>query len=238
MTATVDKSDLRVRRMFGEIAPKYDRMNHLLSMQIDRYWRWQATRISPPTGDAPILDICTGTGDLAIAYHRAGRGGIPVIGSDFCPEMLEVARQKQSRLRVGESLSFIEADAQKLPFDNDHFQIVSVAFGLRNVADTDQGLREMTRVCRPGGRVVILEFSMPTRQPFRALYGFYFRNILPRIGQWLARNDSQAYSYLPDSVGEFPSGAALVGRMRSAGLRTAKFIPLTFGIATLYVGEK
>lgn len=238
MTLTVDKSDNRVRQMFGEIAPKYDRMNHLLSMQTDRYWRWRTTRIAAPSGDSPILDICTGTGDLAIAYFRAVGGRVSVVGADFCPQMLELARQKQSRLKIDERLSFVEADAQELPFPDDEFQIVSVAFGLRNVSDTDRGLREMTRVCRPGGQVVILEFSMPTWQPFAWIYGVYFRNVLPRIGQWLARNDAQAYEYLPTSVGEFPSGAALVDRMRAAGLSKVRFIPLTFGIATLYLGVK
>ncbi len=123
-------------------------------------------------------------------------------------------------------------------FDSDQFQIVSVAFGLRNVNDTDRGLREMTRVCRPSGRVAVLEFSQPSRQPFKALYGWYFRNVLPRIGQWFTRNKSQAYDYLPASVGEFPSGSALADRMRQAGLRDVWFRPLTFGVATLYVGTK
>lgn len=237
-TVVVDKSDTRVRRMFGEIAPKYDRMNHLLSMQVDRYWRWRTVRIVPPRGDAPILDICTGTGDLAFAYHRAARGKVAVTGSDFTPEMLAIADQKREKAGIHTGLSFCEADAQSLPFPDNHFQIVSVAFGLRNVADTDQGLREMTRVCQPGGRVAILEFSMPRLQPFKALYGWYFRHILPRIGQFLARNSSSAYEYLPSSVGEFPAYEALVDRMLAAGMREAKFYPLTFGIATLYVGQK
>ena len=116
--------------------------------------------------------------------------------------------------------------------------IVSVAFGLRNVADTDRGLREMARVCQPGGRVAILEFSMPRRQPFKGLYGWYFRHILPRVGQFLARNSSSAYEYLPTSVGDFPAYDALVARMLAAGLREATYYPLTFGIATLYVGQK
>lgn len=238
MTTTVDKTDIRVRKMFGEIAPKYDRMNHLLSMQTDRYWRWRTTRIAPPQGNDPVLDLCTGTGDLAFAYDRAAGGRIPVVGADFCPQMLEVAREKQQRLGIGDRMRFVEADAQDLPFDDNSFQLVSVAFGLRNVADTDRGIREMTRVCRPGGRVVILEFSMPTHQPFRAMYGFYFRHVLPRIGQWLARNTTEAYAYLPASVGEFPAGEALTARMREAGLSQTRFVPLTFGVATLYLGTK
>lgn len=235
----VDKSGERVRRMFGEIAPKYDRMNHLLSMNVDKYWRWRTVRIVRPTGDAPILDVCTGTGDLAFAFSRASGGEAPVVGADFCPEMLRIAEQKKRQRRLDDDrLRFVEADTQRLPFDDDHFQIVSVAFGLRNVADTDRGLSEMTRVCRPGGKVAVLEFSMPRWQPFRGLYGWYFRNVLPRVGQWLARNNESAYEYLPSSVGEFPMGEELAQRMRDAGLGTVRYYPFTLGVATLYVGEK
>ncbi len=132
----------------------------------------------------------------------------------------------------------MEADVQRLPFANDRFGIVSVAFGLRNVCDTDAGLREMVRVMRPGGRLAVLEFSMPTMQPFKALYQWYFRRVLPKIGQRLAKNDRQAYEYLPATVGEFPSGEALAQRLRSAGLIDVEFKPLTFGVATLYCGTK
>ncbi len=230
----VDKSNQRVRDMFGEIAPKYDRMNHLLSMNVDRYWRWRAVRMIGPNQVDPILDVCTG--DLAFSFHRYTDGKVPVYGSDFCFEMLEIGRQKSDRF--DRSVTFVEADAQNLPFADDQFQVVSAAFGLRNVADTDQGLREMTRVCQPGGKVAVLEFSIPRRQPVKGMYGWYFKNVLPRIGQRLARNDSSAYNYLPNSVGEFPSYEALTDRMVQAGLSTANFYPLTFGIATLYVGVK
>lgn len=235
----VDKSGERVRRMFGEIAPKYDRMNHLLSMNVDKYWRSRTVRIVRPSGDAPILDVCTGTGDLAIAFSRASGGTAPVVGADFCPEMLRIAEQKKRQRGLSDdSLRFVEADTQRLPFDNDYFQVVSVAFGLRNVADTDRGLSEMTRVCRPGGKVAVLEFSMPRWQPFRGMYGWYFRNVLPRVGQWLARNNESAYEYLPSSVGEFSMGEELAQRMRDAGLATVRYYPFTLGVATLYVGEK
>ena len=235
---SVDKSGARVQRMFGEIAPKYDRMNHLLSMNVDRYWRWLAVRKVSPSGDAPILDVCTGTGDLALAFWKRTRGAAPVVATDFCPEMLEIGEEKKRRAGINGELTFMEADAQDLPFDSDRFQIVSVAFGLRNVSDTDQGLREMARVCRPQGRVAVLEFSQPQRQPMKAIYGWYFRNVLPRIGQLLSRNSQDAYSYLPQSVGEFPQGQALADRMTEAGLREVRFFPLTMGIATLYVGKK
>jgi demethylmenaquinone methyltransferase/2-methoxy-6-polyprenyl-1,4-benzoquinol methylase len=213
-------------------------MNHLLSLNVDHWWRRVTVRKVPPQGDAPILDLCTGTGDLAIAYYRATQGQVPIVGADFCREMLDVGEAKKSRLAAGENLTFVEADAQSLPFESDKFQIVCVAFGLRNVQDTDQGLREMTRVCRPGGRVAVLEFSMPRWQPFRGAYGLYFRHVLPRVGQMLARNTSDAYSYLPASVGQFPDGQALADRMTAAGLVDVKYYPLTFGVATLYVGHK
>jgi len=235
---TVDRSGDRVKRMFGEIAPRYDLMNHLLSMNVDRYWRWRTVRLVKPVADQPILDLCTGTGDLAFAFYRYTRGQAPIVAADFCPEMLEIGEKKKHRAGLNGEIRFVEADAQNLPFEDDHFQVVSVAFGLRNVADTDRGLREMVRVCRRGGKVAVLEFSMPTWQPFKAIYGWYFRRVLPRIGQMFAKNESSAYSYLPESVGEFPSGQALADRMKAAGLMSVKWYPFTLGIATLYVGVK
>jgi demethylmenaquinone methyltransferase/2-methoxy-6-polyprenyl-1,4-benzoquinol methylase len=235
---TVDKSGERVKRMFGEIAPRYDLMNHVLSMNVDRYWRWRTCRLTRPVAGEPILDLCTGTGDLAFAFHRYTHGQAPIVAADFCPEMLEIGEAKKRRAGLNGEIKFMEADAQSLPFPDNHFQLVSVAFGLRNVADTDRGLAEMTRVCRRGGKVAVLEFSMPTWQPFKAVYGWYFRRVLPKIGQLFARNTSSAYSYLPESVGEFPSGEALAERMRAAGLASVRYYPFTLGIATLYIGVK
>ena len=234
----VEKSPQRVRTMFGQIAPQYDRMNHLLSMQVDRYWRWRTVHKVSPLGASPILDVCCGTGDLALAYYRSTRGRVPIVATDFCPEMLEIGEQKKHHAGINGTLRFMEADTEQLPFGDNEFQIVAVAFGLRNVSDTDRGLSEMVRVCCVGGRVAVLEFSQPRRQPVRSLYGWYFRHVLPRIGQFFARNDQEAYHYLPASVGEFPCGEALAVRMRAAGLRDVSFYPLTFGIATLYVGKK
>jgi demethylmenaquinone methyltransferase/2-methoxy-6-polyprenyl-1,4-benzoquinol methylase len=233
----VDKSEARVRGMFGQIAARYDFLNHLLSLGADVYWRWRTVRKVPPLGDAPILDLCTGTGDLALAYHQAARGRAEVIGADFCHPMLVIGLEKANKSKASQ-VTFVEADAQQLPFAENRFQIVSVAFGLRNVRDTDRGLREMIRVCRPGGRIAVLEFSMPTWQPFKAIYRWYFSHVLPRIGQALARNRLDAYNYLPQSVDEFPSGEALAERMRAAGASDVRFYPLTLGVATLYVGTK
>lgn len=237
---SVDKSGTRIRRMFGEISGRYDFLNHFLSGGTDIYWRWRTVRRVSPAGNAPILDVCTGTGDLAIAYWRKARGQTRVIGADFTHEMLVIAREKASKLpgQAQAHPTFLEADTQRLPFESDQFQIVSVAFGLRNVADTQLGLNEMARVCRPGGRVAVLEFSMPTNRVFGAVYRWYFRNILPRIGQLLARNSEAAYNYLPQSVSAFPQDAELAGMMQQAGLTDCTWTPMTFGIATLYVGTK
>ncbi len=198
MSAAVDKSEARVRQMFGEISGRYDLMNHLLSGGVDYYWRWRTIRAVAPSGSAPILDVCTGTGDLALAYWKAGRGQIPVMATDFTPEMLLLAEGKRDRQygkRIANgaaSLTFVEADTQKLPFEDNQFQIVSVAFGLRNVTNTEVGLGEMIRVCQPGGRVAILEFSMPTNPVFNLIYRNYFKYVLPRIGQLLAKNKQSA----------------------------------------------
>ena len=233
----VDKSASRVQRMFGEIAARYDFLNHLLSLGIDYYWRWRTVRRVRPEGAVPVLDVCTGTGDLALAYYRAAGGRAPIVGADFCRPMLDVGEAKRRRAGA-DRLAFVVADAERLPFPSESFQIVSVAFGLRNVSDTDRGLAEMARVCQTGGRVAVLEFSTPTWQPFRGIYGWYFRQVLPRIGQLLARNPCDAYNYLPESVGQFLQGEALAARMRAAGLDPVRCYSLTLGVATLYVGVK
>jgi demethylmenaquinone methyltransferase/2-methoxy-6-polyprenyl-1,4-benzoquinol methylase len=224
--------------MFGEIAGWYDFLNHALSMGIDRRWRRLTTRLVPPPDEAPVLDVCTGTADLAVAYWEAGGRRGEVVGVDFCRPMLRRGREKVARLEATEHIRLIEGDASALPFAADQFALVCVAFGLRNISDTDRGLAEMVRVCRAPGQVAVLEFSRPRNAWLRRLYGWYFHRVLPRVGQALSRNRQAAYSYLPASVGEFPEGEALGERMRNAGLIDVWFRPLTFGIATLYVGRK
>jgi demethylmenaquinone methyltransferase / 2-methoxy-6-polyprenyl-1,4-benzoquinol methylase len=236
---SLDKSSTRVRKMFGEIAGWYDFLNHLLSLGIDRSWRRKTVKRVPPRENAgPILDVCTGTADLAVAYWRAGGKRTRVVGADFCRPMLAIGREKCRRAGADGQITLIEADAQHLPFSDGKFQIVSVAFGLRNVSDTDAGLREMVRVCQTGGTVAVLEFSAPKSRLFSAVYHWYFRRLLPRIGQSLARNSQEAYNYLPASVGQFPQGEALAERFRAAGLSDVRYFPFTFGVATLYIGKK
>src|SRR5262245_2038149 len=173
--------------MFGSIAPSYDLLNHLLSLNADHYWRWRTTRLVPPSGDAPILDLCTGTGDLALAYDRAAKGRVPIVAADFCHEMLVIAGAKTQRRLASQRIRYLEADAQQFPFPDDFFQITTVAFGLRNVTDTDRGLSEMVRVTRKGGKVAILEFARPRGFLVGRLYRFYFRWMLPLIGQTISR---------------------------------------------------
>ena len=235
----VDKSGDRVRRMFAEIAPRYDLLNHVLSLNIDRYWRWRTLQALKLRSGESVLDVCTGTGDLALSASKRLGPETEVVGTDFCREMLDIARQKQAkRFSDRVQLRFLEADTMHLPFAENTFQTVMVAFGLRNVADTDAGLAEMLRVCKPSGQVAILEFSKPTWPVLKQGYDFYFRHILPRIGNSVARNSSDAYRYLPESVVEFPSGEQLAIRMRAAGLENVRYFPMTLGVVTLYIGQR
>jgi demethylmenaquinone methyltransferase/2-methoxy-6-polyprenyl-1,4-benzoquinol methylase len=234
----VDKSGPRVRRMFGSIARRYDLLNHLLSLNIDRRWRRFTTRAVPPEAGVPVLDCCTGTADLAIEYDRAAGGRTPIVGTDFCRPMLEIGRDKVRRRGAAGRIALVEADTQELPLPGDTFGVVTVAFGLRNVADTARGLDEMIRVARPGGHVAILEFSRPRHPVLGRLYMMFFRRILPRVGQTIAPNDFDAYEYLPSSVLQFPEGQAMLDLMAARGLTELRQHPLTLGIATLYVGTK
>jgi demethylmenaquinone methyltransferase/2-methoxy-6-polyprenyl-1,4-benzoquinol methylase len=236
----LDKREVRIRRMFGQIAPWYDFLNHLLSLNIDKRWRQTTAKFVPPAPavNGPILDLCTGTGDLAFTYDRVANGSVPIIGADFCHEMLVRAIEKARTLGAAERVRFVEADAQALPFPSDTFQLVTNAFGLRNITDPDRGLSEMVRVLRPGGRLAILEFSKPRHWFFGRMYRAYFRYVLPLLGQLLSRSKESAYRYLPESVLKFPDYEDLAAKLRGHGLTDVRYEPLTFGIATLYVGVK
>jgi len=236
--ATVDKSDRRVRSMFAAIAGRYDLLNHLLSLNIDKSWRRFTARTVPPVPGLPVLDCCTGTADLALEYQRVGGGRSPVVGTDFCREMLVLGRRKVERAGAGAVLILAEGDTQRLPLPSDTFGVVTVAFGLRNVRDTVRGVDEMVRVARPGGKVAVLEFSRPRGPILGRLYLAFFRQVLPRVGQAVSPNGDGAYHYLPASVMQFPDGQDMLALLAARGLTETVMYPLTFGIATLYVGTK
>jgi demethylmenaquinone methyltransferase/2-methoxy-6-polyprenyl-1,4-benzoquinol methylase len=233
---TVDKSGNRVRGMFAEIAPRYDLVNRMLSGGIDVWWRHVTVSRAAPPRTGAILDVCTGTGDLALAYRAKCGPGVRVVASDFCRPMLDRGIEKSAK--TGAAIEWVEADAMALPFPDATFDLVTVAFGLRNIAETSRGLAEMARVCKPGGRLAILEFSLPKNVIIRNAYLWYFRRVLPFIGNTVARNRSDAYTYLNQSVEAFPSGEALASLVRAAGFDRVEMVPLTFGIATLSIATR
>jgi demethylmenaquinone methyltransferase/2-methoxy-6-polyprenyl-1,4-benzoquinol methylase len=224
----------QVRRMFARVARRYDRTNRVLSCGIDLRWRRAAVRFAAVEPHERALDVCAGTGDLALALASAGA---EVVGSDFCPEMLAFAVAKSRRLPAPHRPTWLAGDALRLPFPDASFDLATVAFGIRNVADPVAALAEMARVVRPGGRVVVLEFTTPAPRGLGALYLFYFRRVLPRLGNLVAGDRGGAYDYLAESVLEFPQREAFLGLMRAAGLTAPQMRLLTGGIAALYRGD-
>ena len=223
-----------VRAMFGRVAHRYDLANHLLSFNIDRLWRARTVRSVRPILERPgarVLDICCGTGDLVLALAKQGRR---VLGSDFCHPMLVAASGKIARRRA--SAVLFEADALTLPLRDASLDLVTVAFGFRNLANYESGLTEMRRVLGPGGMAAILEFSQPPNALFGAFYNLYSRRILPWIGG-LISGSRDAYTYLPESVRKFPSAPDLAAMMRSAGFVDVSFEHLTGGIVALHIGR-
>ena len=233
-----------VRDMFTSIAPRYDLLNHVLSFNVDRLW-WRRTARSfaqiLARPDSGVLDLCCGTGDMTFALRKqAGNCSPQILGADFSHAMLQRARLK-SLDKVSENGNssipqWIEADALCLPFPDQHFALVTSAFGFRNLADYDAGLREIVRVLRPGGECGILDFSEP-KGVIGHLYRFYFKQVLPRVGTLLS-GVRGPYAYLPNSVERFPEPQEMLARMRRAGFREATWTPYTFGIAGLYRGRK
>lgn len=224
-----------VRTLFNGIAHRYDLLNHLLSAGFDIYWRRKAIAHLTPTRPSTILDVATGTADFAIAaLHARPRS---VVGVDIAEKMLALGREKVARKGLGDRITLTTGDAERLEFPPDSFDAVTVAFGVRNFENLEAGLRGMFRVLRPGGTIIILEFSRPRRTPLRQAYFFYFRTILPRIGRAVS-NHEEAYTYLPDTVMHFPEGSEFLSILETAGFSNTAAERLTGGIVTIYSGTK
>lgn len=226
----------RIREMFDTIAPRYDFLNRLLSLGIDQHWRRFAVKQIRCSTDGKVLDVATGTGDVALTIAAATPATVTICGIDFSPQMVALGIEKIKSSPHAGRISLQVAPCEAIPFDNDTFDSTTIAFGIRNVVDRLVGLKEMHRVLKPEGRVVILEFSNPRSKVFKALYNFYFLKVLPVVGGMFST--FSAYKYLPDSVLEFPPQEEFKRTMAEAGFRNIVHHDLTLGIATVYVGEK
>ena len=233
VTTPPDKAPDRIAGMFDAIAPKYDLLNHLLSAGIDRRWRARAIRTLRLTGRETLVDVCTGTGDVALAADGAAR----VVGVDFAGAMLAIGVRKVRRAGEERRITLVRGDALRLPVADGIADAVTIAFGIRNVQRTDAGCAEMARVLRRGGRLAILEFGMPRIPGVRALYEWYFNRVLPFIGSRISGHGG-AYSYLPASVGSFPPPEEFMTLLRQSGFFDVRAVPLTFGIVYLYTAVK
>lgn len=225
-----------VESMFDSIAWRYDFLNHFLSFNFDRLWRWRAIKIISKSYNSPyILDVATGTGDLAFAAMRLNPSKIS--GIDISRKMLEIGKEKVKRKGYTGKIELIYGDSENIPFDDNVFDVVMVAFGVRNFSDPLKGLSEMKRVVRNGGMIMVLEFSKPSGFPFKPLYNFYFRNILPLFGRFFSK-DKAAYNYLPDSVMKFPDNEEFLKLLVQSGCTNTHQIKLTGGVASIYTGIK
>ena len=236
MIAGPDKTPARIAGMFDAIAPRYDLLNHVLSAGLDRRWRNIAVDALAPGGTPRVLDVCTGTGDLAIATVRRGRAR-SVIGIDFAGEMLRLGKVKVQEEGLVGTIKLVRGDAARIPLEDASCDAATIAFGIRNVARPDIALAEIVRVLRPGGRLAILEFGEPRILGIRTLYSWYFRYLLPLIGRLISKHQS-AYAYLPASVGTFPPPAEFCRILAATGFSQVRAVPLTFGIVYLFVAEK
>lgn len=232
----IDKSASRIAAMFDAIAPRYDLLNHLLSAGLDRRWRARAVDALALAPGARVVDLCTGTGDLAIAAIRRTPAA-SVVGVDFAGAMLALARGKVARLRLAQRIRLVRGDAMRIPIGRSSCDAGMIAFGIRNVAQPGEALAELHRVLRRGARVAILEFGEPRIPGIRTLYAWYFRYLLPLIGRLGSRHRS-AYSYLPASVGAFPPPAEFARLIASQGFAAVRAVPLSFGIVYLYTAER
>jgi demethylmenaquinone methyltransferase/2-methoxy-6-polyprenyl-1,4-benzoquinol methylase len=225
-----------IAAMFDRISPKYDALNHLLSLNIDKVWRRKTAKAVAKSQPKTILDLATGTADLAIALAKCNSQA-HIIGMDISEKMLEIGKEKVSKKGLANQIELRLGDAATLPFESNTFDAVTVAFGVRNFENLEHGLSEIQRVLKPNGRAVILEFSMPERFPIKQLYALYFKHLLPAIGKAVSK-DGNAYSYLPLSVEQFPKPKVFLRMLAEKGLENGMAKPLSFGIATLYTSTK
>ena len=235
---TQEEASQQVREMFTRIAPRYDLLNHLLSAQMDRFWRARTAKelkLILQRPEAVVLDLCCGTGDLAFALQRGGKARI--LGADFSHTMLTRARQKDIATSGASSMAFLEADALRLPFASNSFDLVTSAFGFRNLANYEEGLKEILRVLKPGGTIAILEFAEPPPGVLGDAYRFYTRTVLPKVGGWIS-GDSDAYAYLPKSVARFFRPDEFAGLLKQAGYDQVRFHLMTLGSVALHLGVR
>ena len=225
----------QVAKMFNNIAPKYDLLNHTLSMGIDILWRKKAVKILKKLQPKKVLDIACGTGDFAIEDLKSG--ATEVIGLDISEGMVDVGIRKVNKKGLADKVSLRVGDSENIPFEENSFDGLTVGFGVRNFENLEKGLSEMHRVLNPEGQLIVLEFSKPKKFPIKHLYFFYFKFILPKIGR-LVSKDQTAYTYLPDSVNAFPDGEKFTDILEKVGFKSTKIIPCSFGIASIYVGTK
>jgi demethylmenaquinone methyltransferase/2-methoxy-6-polyprenyl-1,4-benzoquinol methylase len=231
-----DKTPARISSMFDAIAPRYDLLNHVLSAGMDRGWRNRAIDALELSDRARVLDVCTGTADLALAAV-ARHGGVSVIGVDFAAEMLRLGLTKVRRASLERRIRLVRGDASRIPVADRSCDAATIGFGIRNVADPERALAEIARILRPGGRLAILEFGQPRIPGIRTLYSWYFRYLLPLVGRLVSKHRS-AYSYLPASVGTFPPPSEFARILAATGFSHVQAVPLTFGIVYLFVARK
>ncbi len=232
---TPDKSPARIASMFDAIAPRYDLLNHVLSAGMDRGWRNRAIDALGLTNRARVLDVCTGTGDLALA--AVNRHGASVVGIDFAAEMLRLGLVKVRAASLGDRIQLVRGDAARIPVGDATCDAATIGFGIRNVAEPERALAEIVRILKPGGRLAILEFGQPRIPGIRTLYAWYFRYMLPLVGRLISKHQS-AYSYLPASVGTFPPPAEFARILAATGFSQVQAVPLTFGIVYLFTAER
>jgi demethylmenaquinone methyltransferase / 2-methoxy-6-polyprenyl-1,4-benzoquinol methylase len=233
VTVAVDKSPQRIAAMFDGIAKRYDFLNHLLSAGLDRRWRASAIRAIRLAPDARVLDLCSGTADFAIAAAHAS-AGVRVLGVDFAAAMLAIGRGKLAAAGLSDRVTLVRGDATTIPVRDGWADAATIGFGIRNVVEPARALRELARVIKPGGTLAILEFGEPVIPGVRQVYSWYFRQVLPRLGRLVSHHGS-AYSYLPASVGQFPSPGEFAATISSHGFRDVRAVPLSLGIVYLYI---